>query len=312
MALLTLDEDEEMDDAMADEDLIAMGRDPKTQVSSAPAPTVNTASLPHLLGTLRLPERLTALAQLTPLSFPPTGSEPSIHPPITSVLSVVHLRALEALNNLLLTTTMALGASPSANYVSLLPAPAMWESLFGTVSAAGSEAAALTARGQEMRLEVMEAALGCIWGVAKIAPAALSPTPTQIDMLMQVIPALSSDATRSRTIDTLAALASRPGVSTEENGKIGTWLIQTLQTQITTELAVALLNAVIDTYADETREYDQPVFVAGNFTQQLAGLVARLRAEVRKVDKRKNPELRLRADEAYENLVAFIKYRRSL
>jgi hypothetical protein len=183
--------------------------------------------------------------------------------------------------------------------------------MFGIVSGAGSDAAALTARGQEMRLEVMEAALGCVWGVSKAVPGALSPTDVQIDMLMQVIPAQSSDAIRARTVDTLASLGARPGVSVDENAKIGRWVMAAFASS-STEYAVALVNAVIDMYADETRDYDRPVFVAGNFATQLATLVARLRTEVRKVDRRKNFELRARAEEAYENLVAFIKYRRSL
>lgn len=298
---------------MADEDLIAQGRDPASAVSNAAGPAVNATSLPHLLGTLRLPERLSALSQLTPLSFPPTGSEPSIHPPTTSVLSTLHLRALEALNNLLLTTAAALSSSPDASIAALIPGPGVWEVMFGIISSAGSDAAALSARGQEMRLEVIEAALGCLWGLSKAVPATLSPSATQVDMLMQVLPALSSDAARARTVDTLASLGSRPGVSVEENAKIGNWAISALSNPATsTEMAVALINAVIDMYADEGREYDRPVYVAGNFTQQLAGIVSRVRSEVRKVDRRKNFELRVRADEAYENLVAFIKYRRSL
>lgn len=309
-------DDQDMEDAMGDEALIAQGRDPRAAADqAAPTPVVNATSLPHLVGALRLPERLTALAQLTPLSFPPTGSEPSIHPPTTAALSSLHLRALEALNNIFVTTHAALAGSPSSELVGLaaaLPATGLWEALFAIVSAAGSDAAALTARGQEMRREVMEAALAAAWGVVKTSPGTLTPAPATVQMLMDVLPALSSDAARARTLDTLAGVASRPGVTVADNAAIGAFLMTALASNPSTEITVALLNAIIDVYADETREYDAPVFVAGDYTSKLAATVARVRNATRSVDKRKQPELRSHAEEAYENLTAFIKYRRSL
>jgi len=78
-----------------------------------------------------------------------------------------------------------------------------------------------------------------------------------------------------------------------------------------TELLVAILNGIIDIYADETRSYDT-VFVSEGYLDVLAKSVGRVRAEVRKIDRRKNLQLRAVAEEVYENLTAFIKYRRSL
>jgi hypothetical protein len=131
-------------------------------------------------------------------------------------------------------------------------------------------------------------------------------------MLRDVIPALSGDAARARTISTLAAVASRPGVAVTENASVGSFLMNALSSNPSTEITVALLDGIIDMYADETRDYDAPVFVANGYNNQLAGCVSRVRTQVRVVDRRKQPELRVRGEEAYENLVAFIKYRRSL
>ncbi|KAL1411919.1 hypothetical protein Q8F55_002905 [Vanrija albida] len=304
------EEDLEMEDAAEDEALIAMGRD--APGVAAAAPTVKTsATLPTLLGALRLPERLSALAQLTPLSFPPTGAEPSLHPPTTAALSTLHLRALEALNNLLLTAAASLAGGADPAIAALVPAAGVWGTVFGIIASAGEDAAALTARGQEMRLEILEAALGCAWGVSKVSAAQLSPQAVQVQMLMDVLPALRSDAARTRTLDTLAALASRPGVTVDENRAIGQWVLGLLPSA-SDEILVAVLNAIIDIYADEGRDYDRPVFVAGGFLDVLASSVARVRSDVRKIDRRKQPELRSRAEEAYENLTAFVKYRRSL
>ena len=93
---------------------------------------------------------------------------------------------------------------------------------------------------------------------------------------------------------------------------------------------VTILNVIIDIYADEDRDYDRPVFVEGRILQGLTGLVRRVRTQVslvrrlgqmpmsahdekvRNIDKHKARGLRLRAEEAYDNLAAFIKYRRNL
>jgi len=47
------------------------------------------------------------------------------------------------------------------------------------------------------------------------------------------------------------------------------------------EKLITSINALIDIYADETREYDQPVFVQGGFLQALTGVIGRIRNEVR-------------------------------
>lgn len=178
---LDADEDEDMDDDLADEDLIALARD-STMDEGAPAiaaPTVSTpTTLSHLLSTLSLPQRLTTLASLTLLSFPPATSQPSIHPPTTSALSVLHLRALEALNNLLLTTSASAG--PDSQLADMIPAQGVWDGITTIVQMIVAEKEALSAKGQEMRGEVLEQALGCLWGLAKVAPSAFVRCPMLI------------------------------------------------------------------------------------------------------------------------------------
>lgn len=166
-----------MDDLIDDEGLIERGREPDAILEDLSTnPVVNPgATLSHLLTGLQLPRRLTALSQLTQLSFPPANDTPSPHPPTTSVLSMLHLRALEALNNLLLTTAAALpsNASSAAQAASAVPVKGIWDAMFAMVETIGSEPQALNMKGQEMRVEVLQMALGCIWGVAKIAPSQL-------------------------------------------------------------------------------------------------------------------------------------------
>ncbi|KAK4685839.1 hypothetical protein P7C73_g4298, partial [Tremellales sp. Uapishka_1] len=311
------DEDEEMEDDLPDEALISLGRDPGALDQAEPTAPVLTSSitLPHLLTTLSLPQKLTKLSLPTQLSFPPSTSVPSPHPPTTSVLSVLHLRALEALNNLLLTTAAA--AQSDAQIGTLVPSQGIWDGMFGIIGILIVEEDALGIKGQEMRLEVVEMALGCTWGLMKISPAQIEIQSQQIQILMGISKLLKSDLARIRTIETLSALASRPSVPLEENKVIGTHFIQLLTsppppTSLAPEILIAVLNAIIDIYADEGRDYDIPIFVQGGFLPALSGTVARVRNDVKKIDRRKQLEVRARGEEAYENLVAFIKYRRTL
>ena len=92
---------------------------------------------------------------------------------------------------------------------------------------------------------------------------------------------------------------------------IGGWLVSQIASTTNTEILVAILNAVIDVYSDETRAYDS-VFVSEGYLDVLSKSVGRVRAEVRKIDRRKNLQLRAVGEEVYENLTAFIKYRRAL
>ncbi|WWC88040.1 uncharacterized protein L201_002943 [Kwoniella dendrophila CBS 6074] len=313
------DEDEDMEELLADEDLIEMGREPGLEIgeeSFQQSPKVNPgATLSHLLSTLQLPIRLTALSQLTTLSFPPSNDQPSLHPPTTSVLSVLHIRALEALNNLLLTTAVSLpsNASAASQISGTVPVQQIWSKMFEILTTIGSEPDALKMKGQEMRVEVLEMALGCIWGTSKIAPEQLDIENDHIQTLIDSTSVLKSDVAKVRVIEALASLATRENVSEEQNKIIGTWLLQQLtSTNPSPEILIAILNAIIDIYSDETKPYDQPVFVQGGFLEQLSGNVAKVRVEIKKIDKRKDRQLRTQGEEVYENLTAFIKYRRSL
>ena len=92
-----------------------------------------------------------------------------------------------------------------------------------------------------------------------------------------------------------------------------------------TSLAIQAIDGVVDIYSDEGRAYDGPVFRQRDFLSQLNALVPSLRARVclcsssaaltaqtKKIDKRKQPELRASADAVVANLIAFIRYRRAL
>ncbi|KAK6512066.1 hypothetical protein TWF481_000963 [Arthrobotrys musiformis] len=77
----------------------------------------------------------------------------------------------------------------------------------------------------------------------------------------------------------------------------------------TPEVIIECLNAVYDVYDDMDHDYDEEVFVKLGFLKYLKSFVGRLRAMAKKVDRRKQFELRESADEALINLNEFIKYK---
>lgn len=76
---------------------------------------------------------------------------------------------------------------------------------------------------------------------------------------------------------------------------------------------IQAVSALIDIYSDETLPYDVN-FRQGNFIAALAAGVDVFKKAVKAIDRRKEggQDLRKRGDLVRENLVEFIKYRKSL
>lgn len=110
---------------------------------------------------------LLALIQPTPLSFPPSTGGPSPHPPTTSVLSAIHICALECLNNIFLSL-----ASPARTHAPLTTPGVdrdsgahIWSELWLALAAVGTN---IRGPGQERRGEMWAAAIGVLWGIANV------------------------------------------------------------------------------------------------------------------------------------------------
>ncbi|KAJ3178917.1 hypothetical protein HDU87_003184 [Geranomyces variabilis] len=74
-------------------------------------------------------------------------------------------------------------------------------------------------------------------------------------------------------------------------------------------LATDILNAFYDVFADAATDPTDCVYVDGGMNEVLRAFVPGFRARCRQVDKRKNRDMRERAEEALLNLVAFVKYK---
>lgn len=114
-----------------------------------------------------------------------------------------------------------------------------------------------------------------------------------------------------KSIGVLGRLALSPA-PVSLNREIGVFLLTVLAALPETPAADAVeaLDQIFDIYGDKEYDCDAEVFVKDGFLKHLEGFVKPVRAMAKSVDKRKDGELRLRADEAVLNLDRFLKYKR--
>ncbi|TIB81695.1 ARM repeat-containing protein [Wallemia mellicola] len=304
-------------------------------------PIATTSIIPSSLLTLFNPEvelhnKLIKLAYPTSMSLLRSSiSATSPHSPTTAHLSVVHLRALEALQNLLL--SLARYAPSPSSPTSEEEAEAwsslkqqlnptlsqLWAGLFEIGQAIEPcEVNNFTIRTQSARFGCIENLVGCMLGVSKVLGEDLQLQSSEITALINMYNVSTSGALKSKVVGTLGGLARRQD-KIEDNRIIGNFLIdllnklpqvasQATDESTTAEVAIAILNELFDIYADENSGYDVPVFRNDQFLNKLRAVVPLVRTCARSVDRKFNPELRATIDEAYQNFLSFIRYRQSV
>lgn len=98
------------------------------------------------------------------------------------------------------------------------------------------------------------------------------------------------------------------------NARIGRFLLSLVVSLPSTPTACAVeaLDQILEIYADEASDYDGPVFRAEDFLAVLesADLRRELRAMAKKVDRRREPQMRERADQVLLELGRFCAYKR--
>ncbi|ORY01225.1 ARM repeat-containing protein [Basidiobolus meristosporus CBS 931.73] len=301
-------DNEDDDDAMSDSSVVDIPADivmdehnNEAQAFQESDNSLFSAALPYLI----------PLGTPTPISFPPqvSGEQP-ISPSTTNALSVLHLRALSCLNNFLITMSESTGRGWFKQHQQ--DVDRCWNWLFEVANTTAGSGLAV-GQGQESRASVMEAVVGCLWTLARGAEAAVPVSEAQIAALIQSYHTTAVDSMRVKTIGLLGVLAQRKPGYVEANKVIGTFMISLIQEipKTSVEVLVEVLNAIYDIYGDIAYDYDRPVFVEGNFLNVLKQSTGEFRKMVKVVDRRKQKLLRQRADEAYLNLNAFIKYKES-
>lgn len=185
------EDDVEMDEGDEGDDNEGADEDSMDEESASDAAVELSSSALTLFASL--PSLLLALSTPTSLSFhiaPFTATAPGLIPtsttsadlpiPLSAVadlLTTIHVRALECLNNLYITLARAL-ASPSATTASFLSDKARiadlqagWEGVLGMVQGAlvrqmGPERK--EDEGEDRRMEVVMAGVGAAWGMARV------------------------------------------------------------------------------------------------------------------------------------------------
>lgn len=152
------------------------------------------SSLPQLLLALALPTPIsfvkpaaissTSTPDLIPTAITTSGVAPSTDLPlplvgIADIVTTIHVRALECLNNLYITLARSSSSSDSsflddAKNVAILQK--VWESTLGLILTSSTNAPTSTSTtaekkeedGEERQMEMMMAGVGAIWGMARV------------------------------------------------------------------------------------------------------------------------------------------------
>ncbi|KAI7868433.1 armadillo-type protein [Spinellus fusiger] len=254
--------------------------------------------------TYQILPHLVRLSTPTCLSFSAT----SVAPTISQGLSVTHLRALECLNNFFL----AMNEVPSKFWFKehVTDAQQAWTWLLKLLNDMVSQ----EGNSQEAMVDTIEAIIGCLWSLARGLGDATPLQPSDNEMLCRIGTVVPVNSVRVKVVGCLGAIAIRQG-NIEFNKNIAIYIIDIIRNiptgKTSPEVAVEALNFMYDVYSDCAFDYDGPIFVQGNMIRELEVIVPAYRSMVKAVDRRKNFDLRSRADEALVNLVAFIKYKKN-
>ncbi|EUC56681.1 ARM-like repeat protein, putative, partial [Rhizoctonia solani AG-3 Rhs1AP] len=248
-----VDDDEDMDgEGELEDEIIQNGTDDAPmdeELTPIDRPEADQNSI-KLLNTLT--PLLLSLSKPTSMSFPPPTTittEPA-HPPTTSALTAVHISALECLSNLLLSfpTSDTGPVNPATAQVAVAAWPRAWSTLNSSINAPSST---------DRRLELSVAALGVLWGLARLARGVLVPQKEQVEMLVQVADSSQADEqVQVKCVGILGSLAQNVG-EIEMNKVIAQYLLSYIHpTPRAAEPTLHALSLLIDIYADETSAYD--------------------------------------------------------
>ncbi|KAK0390956.1 hypothetical protein NLU13_0459 [Sarocladium strictum] len=300
------DDDEEEDDEM-DDDAMAADMD---MVTGADDPDDDISALDDL-PTLKSLISNGALEQLIRVTTLAPSDTPSLH---------LQSLALSALGNIAWSISLIDFSDPHNQPIQAAWAPvasAIWERVISPILASDTADLALATHVTSLA-----------WAVARTlhgADAPLKPGEHRrfITLYQATKGSTSTDpenpeeladpfqALGVKCIGVLGQLALHPAPS-DLNREIGTFLVTAVASLPDTPAADAVeaLNQLFDIYGDEEYPYDKEVFWQNGFLKHLEDAVPKAKAMLKTVDKRAQPELRARADEAVLNLSRFLAYKR--
>jgi hypothetical protein len=296
------EEDDEMDDdeMAADMDMVTGADDPENDISALD----DLPTLKSLIANGAL-EQLIRVTTLSP------SDTPSLH---------LQSLALSALGNIAWSISLIDFSDPHNQPIQAAWSPvanAIWERVISPILASDTADLALATQVTSLAWAVARTLHGAatplkpgehrrfiaLYQATKGSTSADAETPEELADPFQALGV--------KCIGVLGQLALHPAPS-DLNREIGTFLITVVASLPDTPAADAVeaLNQLFDIYGDEEYPYDKEVFWQNGFLKHLEDAVPKAKAMLKTVDKRAQPELRARADEAVLNLSRFLGYKR--
>ncbi|KAI9259959.1 armadillo-type protein [Helicostylum pulchrum] len=244
--------------------------------------------------------QLIRLSTATPISF----HQMNLSPLVTHGLVITHQRSLECLNNFLL----AMNEVPKKYWFKEYKSDAtqLWIWLFNLANEVASSKPEEWARDG-----ILEIVVSCIWALGRGLGQDIPLDHTDVGALCGTYEMIPLESMRIKIVGCLGPIAMRLG-DVNTNKVIGIFIMNLLNDKATKPaVAIEALNLLFDVYNDAAFDYDLPVFVQGAFLNNLKQVLPSIRSTVKSIDRRKNFDLRMRGDEALDNLNAFIKYKKN-
>lgn len=210
----------------------------------------------------------------------------------------ISLRALAALTNIAWTLCNASTLFPRIQSKWITLSGKIWEVIVAPVVTGNTANAALA-----------DAITGVAWPLAKSSKQL--PTGDIHKSFIGLYGVAASTELKTKCVGVLGALALNEE-RVDVNRDVGVFLMGVINAcpEVPAEVMVEALDAVFDIYADAEYAYDEPVFRALGFVQHLEAGTKGVRTLVRRIDKKKFPDLRVKADEASMNLNRFVAYKK--
>ncbi|KAG2192496.1 hypothetical protein INT47_009695 [Mucor saturninus] len=244
--------------------------------------------------------QLIRLSTATPISY----HQMNLSPLVTQSLVTTHQRALECLNNFLLTMNDLPKKYWFKQYRS--DAVQLWRWLFDMANQVASSQPEEWARDC-----ILEIVISCIWALGRGLGQDIPLHQTDVGALCGTYEMIPSESMRVKIVGCLGPIAMRSG-DVQTNKTIGIFIMNLLNDKTTKPaVVVEALDLLFDVYSDAQFDYDLQVFVEGAFLNNLKQILPSIRSMVKSIDRRKNFDLRMRGDEALDNLNAFIKYKKT-
>ncbi|KAL7269245.1 hypothetical protein RUND412_008104 [Rhizina undulata] len=218
----------------------------------------------------------------------------------TTAPLLLQLRTLSVLNNIAWTADATVPADTT-----------LWHSWEKVANDIWSTIITPTITANTADIDLADSIAGLSWAIAKSLKGQLPVSDSQHRAFISLYHAATTDDLKTKCVGVLGCLGLSQG-RVELNQEVGVFLVTLIagSPETPADPTVEALNAVFDVYADKTYDYDNDVFDRNGFLGHLEKALPGVRTMVRRVDKRKYPDLRLRAEEAAMNLQRFIQYKK--